>query len=327
MDVCFVPEKHSAQEKLPAVSGSSGRLVVEHLTEAGQARSWPGQVFAEMDLDYEEAMQRYVEATRDRLVHSPVRKMPVLAEASGWRQGNERRMEWHRVQQLRKQEDRDWKTAKTERFQARQAFRALPRAERKRRQDAWQAADQAWRKLRGQRQETLRARQAANEAWHQRNRELRQGSTETIEIRTWIAVLVVTDNCTRQCLGLPAFQTGPKLTSEELVCALQALLPKELRFLISDQGSHFRTKAFAQLVQEHNFVHVPVFRHRPESNGIAERFVLTLKDWLRSKSWQSCDELSSLLLEFRPEYNDRPHQGLAIPGLSPDEFANRIWLT
>jgi len=26
------------------------------------------------------------------------------------------------------------------------------------------------------------------------------------------------------------------------------------------------------------------------------------------------------------EYNDRPHQGLPIPGLSPNEYAKRIWL-
>jgi hypothetical protein len=26
------------------------------------------------------------------------------------------------------------------------------------------------------------------------------------------------------------------------------------------------------------------------------------------------------------EYNNRPHQGLGLPGLSPNEFANRIWL-
>jgi hypothetical protein len=29
---------------------------------------------------------------------------------------------------------------------------------------------------------------------------------------------------------------------------------------------------------------------------------------------------------FLLEYNDRPHQGLSIPGLSPNEFAQRIWL-
>ena len=26
------------------------------------------------------------------------------------------------------------------------------------------------------------------------------------------------------------------------------------------------------------------------------------------------------------EYNDRPHQGLPIPGLSPNKFAKRVWL-
>ena len=88
----------------------------------------------------------------------------------------------------------------------------------------------------------------------------------------------------------------------------------------------FRTHAFAQLVEEYGFIHVPVYRHRPESNGIAERFVLTLKAWLEDKSWQSAEGLQALLAMFQPEYNDRPHQGLGIPGLSPNEFANRVWL-
>ncbi len=35
-------------------------------------------------------------------------------------------------------------------------------------------------------------------------------------------------------------------------------------------------------------------------------------------------ELAALLERFGDEYNDRPHQGLAVPGLSPNEFARRI---
>lgn len=321
-----MPEKHCAQEKLPAVSGSSGRLVVEHLRQDGKEPHWPGQVFAEGDLDYEEAMRQYSEATRERLVHLKTMKTPTPEKVTRWRQGNEGQAEWYRIRQQRKQADRDWKIAKAERYMARLAFQALPRAERQRQQDSWQAADQAWRKLRVQRQESLRARRSENTAWHQRNRELKEGSTNAAEIRAWIAVLVVTDNCTRQCLGLPVFRTGPMLTSQELVSALRTLLPGELKFLISDQGAHFRTKAFALLAQECDFIHIPVYRHRPESNGIAERFVLTLKQWLRSKSWLAGGDLTTLLAEFIPEYNDRPHQGLPIPGLSPDEFANRIWL-
>jgi len=95
--------------------------------------------------------------------------------------------------------------------------------------------------------------------------------------------------------------------------------------LVSDQGIHFRSKLFVQLAKDEEFIHAPIYRHRPESNGIAERFELTLKDWLRDKSWQDVAGLQSHACEFKPEYNDRPDQGLPISGLSPNEFAKRIW--
>jgi transposase InsO family protein len=136
---------------------------------------------------------------------------------------------------------------------------------------------------------------------------------------------VLTDNCTRQCLGLPLFVTGAKVTAETIVAALRVLLPPELHFLISDRGVHFTAKVFAALATEANFIHVLIARHRPESNGIAERFVRTLKEWLATHSWTTAEELEVLLAQFLAEYNDRPHQGLAIPGLSPNEFAKRIW--
>ena len=52
----------------------------------------------------------------------------------------------------------------------------------------------------------------------------------------------------------------------------------------------------------------------------------TLEEWLKDKTWQDDLELALLLKQFLAEYNDRPHQGLPIPGLSPNEFANRLWL-
>ncbi|MEK7784451.1 MAG: integrase core domain-containing protein, partial [Chloroflexota bacterium] len=122
------------------------------------------------------------------------------------------------------------------------------------------------------------------------------------------------------------FVTGPKVTAELIVAALKVLLPPELQFLITDRGTHFTAKAFRTLMRDEEFIQVLIARHRPQSNGIAERFVRTLKEWLATQAWQSDAELEILLAQFIAEYNDRPHQGLAIPGLSPNEFTHRYWL-
>ncbi len=143
-------------------------------------------------------------------------------------------------------------------------------------------------------------------------------------VNAWIAILVIVDNCSRQCLGLPLFVAGAKVTSDMVVEALRVLLPPELQFLISDRGLHFNSKAFEGLARSQDFIHVLIARHRPQSNGIAERFVRTLKEWLLDNSWEDEKELAALMERFLDEYNDRPHQGLAVPGLSPKEFARRI---
>jgi transposase InsO family protein len=326
VDLCFVPEQHASQAKLPAVSGSSGHLVVERLVDEGEAPHWPGQVFAQPGLEYEAAMLQYVEATQDRRNHPKTERGVDTQAPSGWRQAAEGRAERYRVRAQRKREDAAWKAAKAKHRQAVLEQQALSRPERQSQQAVWAAKQLAWQQVRAQRRQTLGQRQQEEEAWHQRNRELKARLAGETALQTWLAILVVTDNCTRQCLGLPLFRSGAKVTSQEVVAALRAVLPAHLAFLISDQGTHFRSIAFAQLAQETGFLHVPVYRHRPESNGIAERFVLTLKDWLRSHAWQSVEDLQALLAWFLPEYNDRPHQGLAIPGLSPNEFAKRIGL-
>ena len=135
---------------------------------------------------------------------------------------------------------------------------------------------------------------------------------------------MIVDNCTRQSIGLPLFSVGSRVTAELVVEALCALLPPELQFLISDRGVHFTAKVFQQLAENADFVHVLIARHRPQSNGIAERFVRTLKEWLKNESWESATELETLLAQFRLEYNDRPHQGIPVRGLSPNEYARRF---
>ncbi len=72
VDLCFVPAIHEAQQRLPAVSGSSGRLVVTPVRETEEEHTWPGQVFEDSEVAYAEAMHAFVAAsTVPRLPRSP----------------------------------------------------------------------------------------------------------------------------------------------------------------------------------------------------------------------------------------------------------------
>ncbi len=62
VDLCFVPTTHPVAGAVPAVSGSSGKLVVRAPKEASVERRWPGQVFAREELPYCEAMDQFVVA-------------------------------------------------------------------------------------------------------------------------------------------------------------------------------------------------------------------------------------------------------------------------
>lgn len=329
VDLCFVPAEHQTQQKLPAVSGSSGRLVVAPDRREAVEPDHPGRVFAEADLDYVTAMTEFVARSQaepitvaDQADQREGQAMGLKAQKQALRQA-QAALTTHRrqVRQQRRQEDEAWQQLKTARRQQlqRQAGQWAAWGSRK-----TEEAD--WVHLRQQRRQQLQQRQQQDEHWRQQRQTLRQQAAQLPLVSCWIAILVITDNCTRQCLGLPLFIAGSRVTAEMVVEALRLLLPPELQFLISDRGTHFTAAVFQQLAQAEDFIHVLIARHRPQSNGIAERFVRTFKEWLANKSWSCAAELEQLITEFINEYNHRPHQGLPIPGLSPNEFANRIWL-
>lgn len=335
VDLCFVPAEHEAEIKLPAVSGSSGKLVVERPAEEQRARWHPGQVFADEDLTYEEAMAQFVADssadTEDVLANrSPeaIARAEVKAEKKAWRQAEEElKVARRRTRQQRQKEDAAWQKAQAG-WQRQQEARGRQRTEGIRpAYGSQKAMDEARRQQRQRRQEQLAQRKEEDKQWRQQRQTVKARLQSTRVITAWIAILVITDNCTRQCLGLPLFVVGAHVTAEMVVDALRFLLPAELQFLISDRGVHFTAKVFQQLAKDEEFIHVLVARHRPQSNGIAERFVRTLKEWLKDKPWLAPEELESLLQRFFYEYNDRPHQGLPVPGLSPNEFANRLWVS
>jgi transposase InsO family protein len=387
VDLCLVPVEHEVEAKLPAVSCSSGRVVVERAKEEAGERRWPGRVFEEEQRPYEEVMRAYVAASQggggEGVVGSPVvagespvvagespvvagespvvagespvvtgespvvtGESPVVAGESPVVAGEspavmgvaasraERqalraeeaklRAERGRVRERRKVEDAAWQELRAERKQAVEAYQGLGRKERREQRAAREAREEVWRKARAQRRAALARREEEDAAWRQRRQELREGLGAGPMVRSWIAVVVVVDNCSRQCLGLPRFALGSHVTAPEVVAALGECLPPELQFLITDRGIHFTGEALAKLARGEEFVHVVIARHRPQSNGIAERFVRTFKDWLADKTWHGEKELGELVEPFRGEYNDRPHQGLG--GLSPNEFARRLGL-
>lgn len=81
VDLCFVPATHGAEVKLPAVSGSSGRLVVERPKET--APSYPGQVFAQSDLEYAQAMHQFRVASAEQAVQSTPNTQNAAPESDG----------------------------------------------------------------------------------------------------------------------------------------------------------------------------------------------------------------------------------------------------
>jgi hypothetical protein len=410
VDLAFVPASHETVKKLPAVSGSSGRLVVEQMAEETDAvPQWPGCVFDDDSLSYEEAMKAFMAASEAKSkafesasddssadVTVKAQKRAIHQEEEALRvqrrqvrqQRKKEEAEWaalrvqHRVQQSAVQEEQQQKTlpvhpepgycqepANSEPTISDNPFDAtLPSfvqgtaisesdvslkpahdtksacseatgstepdastnapAEKKptisTESSASSITDEQWRQHREERRAQLAQRKEEDDQWRNQRESIRERLAELPIITCWFCILVIIDNCTRICYGLPLFVAGPRVTAEEIVNALQTLLPPELMFLISDRGIHFRAKVFKALARNQAFLHVFTARHRPQSNGIAERFVRTLKEWLADKTWTSEEELLALLDEFQAMYNERPHQGIPMRGLSPNEYTRRM---
>ena len=330
VDLCFVPAMHQAQVKLPAVSGSSGKLVVQHPKVDVAEAEYPGMVFANLDLDYAQAMTEFVSASAKEPESLPKHGAETESESLGFEKqklGHEEeklRAQRRGVRERRQQEDAAWQALKAKRRAQQQKRKVLRRANKRPPWGSQTAENQHFKQLRQQRHAQVEQRTVEDKQWRTEREQLRLRLSQLPLVMAWIAILVITDNCTRQCLGLPIFVAGANVTAEMVVSALRRLLPAELQFLVSDRGPQFRANLMKQLALDLDFIHVVIARHRPQSNGIAERFVPTLKEWLADKFWQSDQELTVLLNQFQPEYNDRPHQGLPISGLSHNEFANRI---
>ena len=72
-----------------------------------------------------------------------------------------------------------------------------------------------------------------------------------------------------------------------------------------DHGSNYLADDFQQEVAFFGIESSPSFVREPEGNGVAERFIRTLKEnvlWVRS--FETIEELRLALLEFKRTYNE-----------------------
>ena len=87
--------------------------------------------------------------------------------------------------------------------------------------------------------------------------------------------------------------------------------------ILTDNGSAFRSKAFAKACASLNLKHRFTRPYRPRTNGKAERFIQSaLREWAYGIPYNHSTERTAMLDRWTHHYNwHRPHQG--IKGLAP----------
>ena len=299
------------------------------------APSYPGQAFQREDLSYDEQMHLYAQGRQERQ-ESPKPQKKVSAEEAALQKEleelrikqEELRQEGRKARKARKEQEQARKAERQQRKKVKQERQKLSRKEKKCLKKLQQQEDEQRKVNQAERRQAVEQQTQQQVQMKEKRQELKKKEAELkgkLSLLTGlVAVLVIVDNCTRRCLGLPVFLEGRNVTADSIVEALKLLLPPELQYLISDNGSQFKAELFQQLALQMGFLHVRISPRRPRTNGIAERLVRTFKGMLLPYSWDDSEEFQQILASLLVEYNDRPHQGKGLNGLSPNELDYRL---
>lgn len=78
---------------------------------------------------------------------------------------------------------------------------------------------------------------------------------------------------------------------------------------MTDNGSCYRSKAFAKTCQRLGLNHIRTRPYTPKTNGKAERFIQTsLREWAYARAYRTSDERANELPFWMHRYNwHRPH--------------------
>ena len=126
-------------------------------------------------------------------------------------------------------------------------------------------------------------------------------------------VFVAVDHCTAECIGLHAAKRGTRFEALEPIRqgirerfgGIGEGMARGLR-LRHDHGSNYLADDFQQEVAFFGIESSPSFVREPEGNGVAERFIRTLKEnllWVRS--FATIEALRLALLAFKRTYNEQ----------------------
>ena len=132
--------------------------------------------------------------------------------------------------------------------------------------------------------------------------------TATVTVAEGAAfVFVAVDHCTAECIGLHAAKRGTRFEAleplrqgvRERFGGIGAGAARGLR-LRHDHGSNYLADDFQQEIAFFGIDSSPSFVREPEGNGVAERFIRTLKEnllWVRS--FETIEDLRLALLAFK----------------------------
>ena len=124
-------------------------------------------------------------------------------------------------------------------------------------------------------------------------------------------VFVVVDHCASECIGIHAAKPGTRFEAvEPLRQGVRAIFGAYAEGIATglqarhDHGSQYVSEYFQDDLKFLGITPSPAFVREPEGNGVAERFIRTLKEqllWVRP--FETVEELRLALLDFKEQYN------------------------
>ena len=128
----------------------------------------------------------------------------------------------------------------------------------------------------------------------------------------WAWVFIAVDHCTDECVGIHAAKPGTRFEALEPIHqgvrerrgALGPAIADGL-LLRHDHGSQYISDVFQDELRFFGIESSPSYVASPEGNGIAERFIRTLKEQLLwVEYFETVEDLRQALLAFKQRYNE-----------------------